>query len=169
MYELGYPIDVDDLDVQGREVGFALDKAQRDALAASLGLLSLDRLEVTAQIRRREDESVIANGSFRAAVVQRCVVTLDPVESVLEEPFEVRYVPPVAQPSALKEVEIGTEDEDIEPFDGSAIDLGRTVAEYLALAIDPYPRRKGAEFRLQSGDSGDSSPFAALAKLRNNL
>jgi uncharacterized metal-binding protein YceD (DUF177 family) len=55
---------------------------------------------------------------------------------------------------------------------GGAIDLGELAAEELALNLDPYPRKPGAELAAELGSvqpeneqrSGDS-PFAALRKL----
>lgn len=169
MQEFGYLIDVDEIDAEGQTVAFSLDDVQRAQLAARLGLQSLQRLDVAAQVRRRDDGTVIARGTIRATVVQSCVVTLDPVEAAIEEPFEVCYVPAGNGEGPEREIEIGADDDDIETFDGSTIDLGRTAVEYLALAIDPYPRRQGAEFSPETSENGDSSPFAVLAKLRNNL
>ncbi len=66
------------------------------------------------------------------------------------------------------------EEGDADLFDDGVIDLGEVVAESLALALDPYPRRPGVEFKdveiagpkpPQSNDP--ASPFAALAQLRH--
>lgn len=170
MEDFSYLIDVQDLDSQGRAVAFGADDAQRRALAAALGLEALKKLEIRAQLSRRDDEAVIAKGTIDAEVVQSCVVTLEPVESVIEEAFEVCFVPRSASVSGGdEEVEVDPDAVDYELFDGVSIDLARTAVEYLALAIDPYPRRDGATFEQKSTDIADSSPFAALAKLRNNL
>ena len=67
-------------------------------------------------------------------------------------------------------------DADSDPPDAivnGAIDLGALAVEFLTLALDPYPRKPGAEFAASDGaglaDHGDQdsgNPFAALAKLR---
>ncbi len=53
-----------------------------------------------------------------------------------------------------------------ETFTGDTIDAGDIVAEFAALAIDPYPRKPGAEFQdhIESTDATDKkpSPFAVL-------
>jgi len=49
---------------------------------------------------------------------------------------------------------------------GGVVDLGALVAEFLALGVDPYPRRPGAVFAPPSAADATSSPFAALAKLK---
>jgi hypothetical protein len=45
------------------------------------------------------------------------------------------------------------------------IDLGALTAEFLALGLDPYPRKPGVDFDYKGDDKPDS-PFAALAKLK---
>ena len=52
--------------------------------------------------------------------------------------------------------------------DGS-IDLGELVAESLGLALDPYPRKPGAEFTTGAHDEKNPSPspFAALEPLKS--
>ena len=42
----------------------------------------------------------------------------------------------------------------VEPFDGSAIDIGEAAAQQLALALDPYPRAAGASLA-GSADAAD--------------
>jgi hypothetical protein len=49
---------------------------------------------------------------------------------------------------------------------GDTIDAGEVVAEFAALAIDPYPRKEGIAFAGHIEDSGENdkkpSAFAAL-------
>ena len=45
------------------------------------------------------------------------------------------------------------------------IDLGALASEFLALALDPYPRKPGVEFEAPAVDDADESPFDALAEL----
>jgi uncharacterized metal-binding protein YceD (DUF177 family) len=168
MQEFTYRIETQNLDDAGIEVAFSADASDRAALARRLGILALDRFDVAARLRRRDDGSIAVAGTLRAQVVQACVVTLDPIESAIEETFEMRYVPGLNQ-EARREVEVEPGDDDIEPFDGTSVDLGATAAEYLALAIDPYPRKLGAEFAEEGRAEANTGPFAELAKLRNNI
>ncbi len=41
------------------------------------------------------------------------------------------------------------------------IDLGEALAEQLALALDPYPRKPGAKLPSEASDDG-ANPFSAL-------
>jgi hypothetical protein len=56
---------------------------------------------------------------------------------------------------------------------GDSLDIGEIVAEELALALNPYPRKAGLD--APQGPDGDAvgepptSPFAALAKLKREI
>jgi hypothetical protein len=46
--------------------------------------------------------------------------------------------------------------------------LGALTAEFLALGLDPYPRKPGVDFSYkEDGDEADT-PFAALRRLRKD-
>jgi uncharacterized metal-binding protein YceD (DUF177 family) len=113
---------------------------EREALARRFDLLSLDRLEAEIRLQRLAGGMVRLTGRLAAAVVQACVVSLEPVASVLEQDFTVLYGP--AEPGKSEMVDLETDE--AEAFDGDAIDIGEAVAQQLALALDPYPRAPGA-------------------------
>jgi uncharacterized metal-binding protein YceD (DUF177 family) len=59
------------------------------------------------------------------------------------------------------------EDDDADPIEGGAIDLGEIVAETMGLELDPYPRRADEAFTGFETDTAleeKVSPFAALVK-----
>ena len=60
--------------------------------------------------------------------------------------------------------ELDLEAEDEIPYEGTSIDLGEAASEQLALALDPFPRKPGAELPGSVGPH-ESGAFAALAKL----
>lgn len=171
MHEMSHIIETTDIDAAGRHFEFAADGAQRQALAARLGLLDLKELTVAGQIRRDGDgTTILVDGRFLAEVAQKCVVTLERLEATLDEAFHVRFLSPADwETYRARDVEVVPDDEDVEPLEGTNVDLGATVVEYLALAIDPYPRRRDAEFSFDTGVEADPGPFAALAKLRNKV
>jgi hypothetical protein len=82
-------------------------------------------------------------------------------------PIEARFADPEYVPAPTKkEIERTLDDEDPpEPLPDGFIDLGALAVEFLALALDPFPRKPGAAF--DSADSDETpSPFAALAALK---
>lgn len=143
------------------------DAAQRAQIARQLGLQSLPALtaEVTAKPWL---DGVEVTGQFRAVVEQVCGISLDPFEQPVEGEIDVRALPagsPNAGDPEGGELELDPDAPD--PPDvlaGDAIDLAAYVVEHLALEIDPFPRKPGAEFDYQAPET-ETSPFAGLKKL----
>lgn len=148
---------------------------ERRALAQRFSLLSLDRLTAVARVRRGGSGGGLrVRVNFAADVVQSCVVTLDPVPAHIEESLELAFVPEAEMPTESDVVVLDPEAEDPpEAIRDGVIDLGEAVAEHLALALDPYPRKPGAsvsELLAQVAGEDDEedrgSPFAALQRLK---
>ena len=134
---------------------------ERGALAERFGLLSLDRLVAELEVRRMGPGLFRVAGRFQADVVQECVVTLDPVPARVDGEVGATF--------AREARETDTDDAP-EPMEGNIIDLGEVVAQELALTLDPYPRRPGAQIEdilpRAAGDEAPSGPFAKLSKLQ---
>ena len=154
----------------GERLDLAADDGERQAIARRLSLDNLDRLDAHAVLSRNGD-FVRAQGRLQASLTQSCVVTGEPVASHIDEPFELMFMPEPASGRPDEEVELGESDCDVVFHDGARIDLGAAIADSLALSIDPYPRSAGADAALKEAGiltEADASPFAALAKLRQN-
>jgi len=59
-------------------------------------------------------------------------------------------------------------DDPPDPLIGGAVDLGSVVSEHLTLALDPYPRKPGAQFVEPAAEDGVVSPFAQLRRPQND-
>lgn len=145
------------------------DEAERAAIAKGLGLQSLPRLAADVTVRRWLDGAEIT-GRFDGVVEQICGVSLEPFEQPVSGEIDVRALP-AGSPSAPAEVaaEAELDPEAPDPPDvltGDAIDLAAYVVEHLALEIDPFPRKPGAEFHYEA-PAEETSPFAALKKLKD--
>ena len=154
----------------GERIDLAADEGERASIAQRLGLRSLDRLDAHASLERK-GVIVRARGRLRAALCQSCVVTDEPVDAHVDEPFDIYFVPEPASGASDDEVELGAEDCDVVFHDGAAIDLGSAIADTLALSVDPYPRSAGAEAALKEAgvlSEEQAGPFAALAKLKRS-
>lgn len=155
---------------QPRTVDIAADADERAALAQRFGLESLEVLAAKATLSTGT-EGIDVTGRMRAAAVQRCVVTGDPIRVQMDQDFAVRFVAEDAEPSA-EEIELSAEDCDIMEHDGQQVDLGEAVAQTLGLALDPYPRSANAEARLREAgvkSEEEAGPFGALAALKDKL
>ena len=103
---------------------------------------------------------------LRARVMQTCVITLEPFDTVVQEIAQLRFVPATNLHEDAEIAELSPEAleaPDEIPYAGEVIDLGATLAEQLALALDPYPRKPGAELPAAAGGSA-GNPFAVLAE-----
>lgn len=151
----------------GADVTVEANEAEREVLAAELGLGAIAGLVGRFRLEGRPDR-VSVTGRVEADVAQICVVTLDPFPVRVEEEvaltFRERSDREVrgADPSG-GEVETDLDAAD-ELVDGR-IDLGAIAAEFLALALDPYPRKPGAELERGGEEAGGASPFGVLAGL----
>lgn len=173
-------VSTSDVPPAGKDVAFEADERTLKALARRFGIPEVVSLSGVAKVRPYRKVGLTVDGSFRAEVVQSCVVTLEPVRQTVEERFTQRYLPEdMIEPEALevgneREIEIDLEAEDApEPMAGNGVELGEAVAERLSLALDPYPRKSGAAFERSADEPGDAreskpNPFAALEKLRKN-
>ena len=143
---------------------------ERAAVAAELGLLTIDSLAAEFAIRALGKGRYRMKGTLTAQLTQACVVTLEPVAQRVEDSFDVEFWPAGTLPQdAEDEVEALTSAE-IEPIEHGHIDAGRIVFETLSAGIDPYPRAPGAEFSepaVPAPDPAAASPFAALKKLKD--
>lgn len=168
---LARPFSVAHLPANGSEVTVEATEEERAALARDLDLPAIKAL--TARLRVTGTPArVHVKGRLSASVVQTCVVTLDPFESELDEEVEVTFRAPSAGAKAFDSAEEIEADLDApDELVGDRIDLGAITAEFLALGLDPHPRKPGVAFDegAAGGGAGEGegdSPFAALAGLR---
>jgi len=159
---LKHPVRVEAIRPRGSEVVVRAEAEQLPAIAAQLGLVSVEALEARYTLSRN-GERVKLDGRIAARLHQAVPVQLDfaPEEEVAA--FARRN----ERDDAEIDIEVLLNEADPpEPIVDGAIDLGGITLEFLALALDPYPRKPGASFESSAGDTGTESPFAALAKLK---
>lgn len=169
--ELSRIVKVDGLELITERFEIEANAGERAAVAARLGLRALDRFSAQVVVEHLEPGKVRISGEIQAQAVQTCVVSLEPVDAEISEPFAILYAAEeVAVPGEeiLVEVEEG---ESPEPLVGGAIDIGEAVTQQLALALDPYPRKSGAVApgaAAGEADKGPQGPFAVLESLKKD-
>jgi uncharacterized metal-binding protein YceD (DUF177 family) len=173
--EFSRPYRLDAIGGEPRAVHVEADEAERAALAARFGLVSIEGLEADATLRG-DGQRVWAEGRLKGRAVQSCVATGDPIPAKVDEPFALRFDPEGLAAAGEDELELDEADLDVIGYEGGAVDLGEAVAQGFSLALDPFPRVPDAEDRLraagvQSEDEAqaqriESSPFAALKSLK---
>ena len=150
--------------------------AEREALAADAGLQGVEAFSAVFDVAREGQEGFKVTGAVRARVRQICVVSLEPFQSLLEEPVSVVFRPEadVARMAAERAAQPMRHDDEAElddlpdPIVDGRIDLGALAAEIMMLGLDPYPRKPGVVFAEPEPISAAEvvSPFAALRQLK---
>jgi uncharacterized metal-binding protein YceD (DUF177 family) len=166
--EFSHPVPLSEIGSKPVRVKLVASDEQRRALARRFDLLSLDALSADVSIRF-ENDGILAEGKFDAALTQACVASGAPVPAKLSESFTVRFIPD-QEHAPDSEIELEAGDCDTIFHDGRVVDLGETVAQTLGLAIDPFPRSAEAQGALKKAgvkDEHEAGPFAALAALRD--
>src|SRR5262249_33893124 len=85
---------VTDVPETGQHIELVADEAVRAGIAKIADLVALPRLEAEFDLSRQGPDGLHVTGRVKAKVVQNCVVTLDPVDSELDEPIDLVFMPP---------------------------------------------------------------------------
>ena len=183
---------VEEVPPEGLDLTISATEAERATIAAADGLEGLAKLEGSLHIAPWGKGGVSVTGEMRARISQICVITLEPFESEIVEPIQVKFAPEAGAPmdrgavsplpgksarrrritpptQAAPTAEFADEDPPDPIIDGR-IDLAALIAEFLALGLDPYPRKPGVEFEdaRVGGTEAAESPFAKLEALKGN-
>jgi hypothetical protein len=147
------------------------DAAARAAMAEMAGLRDISVARASFDLSLESDGRVHVAGRLTARIGQTCVVTLDPIESDIDEDIDLVFAPADEVEQLIDDLDEGAEEGDMpeppEPIVNGMIDLGRLANDVLFLAVDPYPRKEGAVFEapVLAADPEDH-PFAALKTLK---
>lgn len=165
------PVVVAQIPDRGLQREFEADEAQRKAMADLAGLREVLSARASLAVTPKSGGRFHVTGNVRARIGQTCVVTLDPIETDVDEPIDLMFAPPEQIPalSDLMDDAGGGADEvdPPEPIEGGVIDLGRLATDALFLGIDPYPRKPDAVFdRKVTPPDPKDHPFAALKALK---
>jgi hypothetical protein len=156
--EFSRPVAIERIGTTWRTETITADDAERAALATRFGLVDLPALAAEVRLRRaRAGRYVEIDGTLRAAVVQTCVVTLEPAPATLAEAFDLLLGPIGGAGDDAGGGELVVDLDQPEPLDGDAVDIGELVAQQLSLALDPYPRAPDAP-PLEAGEAGSGAP-----------
>jgi len=166
------PVRVEALPRDGLAQTVEANPAERAALAALNRLPDIAKLTATFVLSRAGRGGVRVAGTVHAELTQTCVVSLEPFEATLDEPVDVRFAPQAEEgaarrgaPGAGAETILIDAEDAPDPIVDGRIDLGALAAEFLALGLDPYPRKPGAAFAPPAGTATADSPFEALAEV----
>lgn len=155
------PIDIARLPSSGDEVAVTATAEECAALAADFDLAAIHslvgRFRVSGGPRR-----VKVKGRVEASIRQTCVVSLEQFDSAVAEDVEVEFVEPEA---GLNESDRNAAIDRPDAIVDGSIDLGALTAEFLALGLDPHPRKPDTSFSAGTEAEGETAPLSAFAAL----
>jgi len=172
-------VDLDRIGGGGTALEIVASEGERAALAGRFGFLGLPAFSARVTVDRRPGRQIVVEGRLRGKIVQACILSLDPVTQELDETFRIIFKQDLAEERDPEsgEAVLSAQADAPEPLPGNLLDIGEIVAEQLALAADPYPRRPGVKLEdvlpkpRQAGRPGRNEqrrhPFAGLAALRD--
>lgn len=189
--------DVRGLPAVGSPAHIVADATERERLARLWDAPSVESVEGEFRLVPGKRGEVAVRGVARARLTRTCVATLEDFPVEVEEEVDVVFAPEPDKRPARAAVTPGRARREREEVDLAAlaavdppdpivdgrIDLGALTAEFVALGLDPYPRRPGAVFHggdqdvdgadVDGGRTSDkkageeaSSPMAALSGLK---
>lgn len=144
--------------------------AECQELARVTDIVSCDRLVVDYKIQPLRSGIYRLTGLLKADIVQRCVVTLEPLPEQIDEALNTELRPADMLPEGEQDVEEMSilETPDFAPIEDDVIDLGLIVLEHFSTSINPYPRAPGAELDSKTASAGAAgNPFSVLEKLKD--
>jgi len=133
-------------------------------IARALDLQALENFVADIEVRPADDGWVLS-GRVAAHAVQSCGLTLEPLPVDIARAFSIRLVESAPEPET-DEIDLSPDEDDVDVVEDGRIDLGQYAVEQLSLALDPFPRKPGAEF-VQPEEPAEISPFAALKALKD--
>ena len=120
--------------------------------------------------------AIRVHGSFSADARQICVVTLEGFAVHVADEFDIYFVRPSDLPNEEGDMIDPGDEESLEPLVSPEIDLGELLAQHMALALDPYPRRPGVDVQPGAAAADDpnlareaDNPFAILGQLKHKM
>ena len=148
---------------------FSPDAAARAAIAAHLGVISVDHLVFKGVFSPKGRSDVQLRADLTAQITQACIITFAPVAAQITSPVARDYLRDYIEPSAT-EAELGPEDHEPIPEE---FDVAAIAIEELLLSLPLYPRAAGAELgAVVAAPKGAQPltddalrPFAGLATL----
>ncbi|MFK7839199.1 MAG: DUF177 domain-containing protein [Bdellovibrionales bacterium] len=185
--EWSHFFDADDVSDASVRMTITPDKDERKDLVRRLGILGVDMLKADLELTREQGGMVLhVKGHIHAVLKQACVVSLDEIETRVNDVFEAWFadseqavalakVKHDKQVKANGETPIIDEAEDPEPIIEGKIDLGELVTQHLILLINPYPHKDGVEYEYGDDEpqkvpeAFKSNPFAALKDWKSKL
>lgn len=164
---VSFPVSINRLPAKGMPVTIEADASALSALAAEHDLLSAQKFRAELLVTNWRGNGVAVKGRVEASITQACIVSLEPVEAEIDEEVDSTFLPRDSKlfrsgdPSGEVLVDFDGPDSP-EVLEGDTLDVGALAEEFFAVAIDPYPRKSGAQPVAPASDT--DQPLGPLAE-----
>ena len=164
---LSYEADVRYIPASGKKLNIVANDEELAFLTERFKIPAVTSFRAEVALERGAGGQIRLSGRFHGTVVQVCGVTLEEFEQPVDDTVDIVFCE--EQRASPKEKEYVVEmQEAFEPIENGKIPVGEILTECFSLAIDPFPRKKDAQFAFENDAPERENPFAALAGLKLN-
>lgn len=180
MTELSREMSFEDLTSEFTEFQFEASDDECRALAERLGILVLHHVKVTGVVGHvTAGGDIDLSGEMQAALEQNCSITLKPVREEVNTSFNIRFSDRISEDTPLGQIEEELGHRSFEPMPAGPVNIGEIAAQYLSMAINPFPRTSGATLDAsalegvtilsEEDDRAARSPFSTVKKITDGV
>lgn len=157
-------IELADLPREGRSFSFTALEDVFGELIRRLGVVGIHQLAYSLHALPTPD-GVKISGQVSASLLRTCVITGETMDEQIEEDLRLTFV----HKSGKAVDDELTLDEDWPEFLESAqLDLAEVAVQQLLIAMNPYPRKRGAIYEPAPTPPLSTSPFSALGQIKSD-
>ena len=179
--EFSRPVPLSSIEKGGYKINIEANEKEKEGLSHRFEVDEIRSFSADLTVYPKADQMTYkVQGRFTADVMQSCIVSGDPVSSHLEDRFEAWYrdqskiLSFIDKKQKIDEWEEGdehelrSEEEDPEILNDGILDLGEVAAQFLGLAINPYPKAEEnlTGDHIETKEEDKPNPFAKLAALK---
>lgn len=147
-------------------------KEECQALAKRMDIPEVKSLQAKVTIKLSHTAGNFRiDGHIKADLVQLCGVTFQPVNEKIDETFAETLTTIKENLSSDEDEITGDDDIPVDLVKGDSFDVGESVAQWLTLFLNPYPRSDAPEYaynetsRTEEGEP-THTPFDVLGQLK---
>ena len=159
-------ISIDDIPASGLDIKPEIPAAILPSLCERFLVDGMKNIELKAHASRFDRDGFYLRGVMKAEVLQSCVISLEPVWSLVNASFEVEFQPA----DRVAEMDIDPDDfetEVPEPIGADGADIGDVIAQIFALEIPLYPKHPDAVLDQAFSANEPEKPASPFAVLQN--
>ncbi|MBT5798963.1 DUF177 domain-containing protein [Alphaproteobacteria bacterium] len=141
-----------------------LDEKGCDYIKDRFDFLALDNVILSSHIKKITKDCWELKGNLSADIIQKCVVTGEPVKEKLAIMLEERYV--LQNEDNEQITEIDADAVNVELLDSHMFDVGEFLSQVIGVESESFPKQEITPEVQSFGVEDNDHPFAKLAILK---